>query len=402
VLLVDLDRFKEINDSLGHHLGDEVLRQLGPRLATVVGHAGTVARLGGDEFGLLLAPVAGAAAATDLADRVCCVLREPVVVEGIALRVGASVGIVLAPEHGTSADVLLQKADVAMYHAKRTNRSWDMYSKVRDVHTRQRLELMEDLRVAIERDQLVLHYQPKIDLATGTIAGAEALVRWDHPTLGLLQPAEFLGLMEQSGLIGPLGITVLDKALAQLARWRDEGHDVTVAVNLSPSNFRDASLPDRIEAGLARYRLAPNWLSLEITEECLMADVEESRRVLNRLRALGVELSIDDYGTGFSCLAYLRDLPVSELKLDRTFLANVPGDDRSVAIIKSTFDLAHALGLRIVAEGIETGETLRLVTELGCDVAQGFLLGRPMPADALFASHRAQTMPVLAAAPGGR
>ena len=385
VLMIDLDRFKEINDSLGHYVGDEVLRQLGPRLASVVGSAGTVARLGGDEFGLLLAPMADPMAATRMAERVREVLRRHFLLDSISLRVDASIGIAIAPEHGSAADTLLQKADVAMYEAKRHHRAWEVYSSFRDRHSRERLELMEDVRDAIERRELVLYYQPKLDLGTRAITGVEALVRWQHPVRGLLTPDRFLTLFEQSGLMGPLSMTVLELAMAQQAEWAQDGIDMTMAVNLSPANLSDAMLPDKVAEVFDRWDADPSKVVLEITEDSLMTDAEQSLDVLERLHGQGIELSVDDYGTGFSSLAYLRDLPVHELKLDRAFLA-AADDDRAVAIIRSTVDLAHSLNMRIVAEGVETDANLALIAELGCDAAQGYLLGRPAPASALFSA----------------
>ncbi len=385
VLMIDLDRFKEINDSLGHSVGDEVLRQLGPRLAGVVGGAGTVARLGGDEFGLLLAPIDNPVSATLVAERVRDVLKQRFHLESIALRVDASIGIAIAPRDGDGAEALLQKADVAMYEAKRRHRAWEFYSPSRDTHTRDQLELMEDVRDAIARQELVLHYQPKLDLATQAVAGVEALVRWQHPVRGLLSPNRFLSLFEQSGLVGHLDLAVLDQAAAQQARWRREDIDVSVAVNLSAANISDEQLPEKVAQVLDRRGVDPHGVVLEITEDCFMGDAEQSREVLGRLHELGVELAVDDYGTGFSSLAYLRDLPVDELKLDQVFVAAAAAQDqRSVAIVRSTIELAHALDLRVVAEGVETDEALRLITELGCDAAQGYLLGRPAPAAMMF------------------
>ena len=386
VLMIDLDRFKEINDSLGHHVGDEVLRQLGPRLAAVVGTTATVARLGGDEFGLLLAPLGQPSAATAVAEQIRDILRTRFLLDSMTLRVDASIGIAIAPDHGTAADVLLQRADIAMYEAKRSHRAWEVYSAFRDRHTRDHLELMEDARDAIERRELVLHYQPKLDLARRTVIGVEALVRWQHPVRGLLTPDHFLDLFEQSGLMGPLALDVLDQAAAQQARWAHEHVDVSVAVNLSPSNLSDLQLPDKVAEVLERQGVSPTRVVLEITEDCLMVDPDQGLDVLDRLHGLGVELSVDDYGTGFSSLAYLRKLPVDELKLDRAFLAAAAVDDgRAVAIIRSTIDLAHSLGLRIVAEGVETRDALAMLADLGCDVAQGYFLGRPAPASAVFA-----------------
>jgi EAL domain-containing protein (putative c-di-GMP-specific phosphodiesterase class I) len=271
-----------------------------------------------------------------------------------------------------------------MYEAKHGGRAWEVYSAARDVHTRDRLELIEDLRDAIDRRELGLYYQPKIDLRSGQVCGFEALVRWHHPTRGLLTPDRFLALAEQSGLMDKLALTVLDQAAAQQASWAGMGHDVSVAVNLSAANLRDDKLPATVAGVIERHAIEPRQLVLEITEDYLMADTEQGRQILDQLRLLGVQVSIDDYGTGFSSLAYLRELPVNELKLDRMFLAEVPGDARAVAIIRSTVELAHSLGLRMVAEGIETEDVLALIAGLGCDVAQGYLLGRPAPAIEFF------------------
>jgi EAL domain-containing protein (putative c-di-GMP-specific phosphodiesterase class I) len=267
-----------------------------------------------------------------------------------------------------------------MYEAKRSHRPWEVYSAYRDRHTADQLQLMEDVRDAIDRQELVLLYQPKLDLATGAFTGVEALVRWQHPERGLLTPDRFLDLFEQSGLMGPLALDVLGQAVAQQAEWSRGRVDLSMAVNLSPANLSDVQLPDKVAAVLERSGVMPGRVVLEITEDCLMVDAAQGLEVLGRLHRLGVELSVDDYGTGFSSLAYLRELPVNELKLDRTFLAAASHDARAVAIIRSTIELAHSLGLRIVAEGVETAEALNLLCDLGCDAAQGYLLGRPAPA----------------------
>ena len=380
VLMIDLDRFKEINDSLGHHVGDDVLRQLGPRLTAAVVSTGTVARLGGDEFGLLLSPLVDPAAATAVAQRVREVLREPFQLEGMSLRVDASIGIALAPDHGTTPESVLQKADVAMFAAKRAHAPWQIYSSEHDQNARERLELMEGLRDAIRRREIVVHYQPILDLATGKVTSAEALARWQHPSRGLLAPAAFLGLVADAGLMEPFTMAVLDRAFHQQVQWSEQGYDIGVSVNISAISLRDEELPDKIAVLMSIRGIAAARITLEITEDCFIADPDQALLVLERLRSLGVQLSIDDFGTGFSSLTYIRRLPVSELKLDRTFLTGAPRDERAVSVIRSTVDLAHSLGLRIVAEGIETLDALALVDDLGCDAAQGYLLGRPVPA----------------------
>jgi diguanylate cyclase (GGDEF)-like protein len=381
VLMIDLDRFKEINDSLGHHVGDDVLRELGPRLIAAAGNTGTVARLGGDEFGLILSPLVDPTAATQMAERVREALRKPFELEGMSLRVDASIGIALAPDHATTPESVLQKADVAMFAAKRAHAPWQIYSSEHDQNARERLELMEDLRDALRRREIVLHYQPILDLAKGKVTDAEALARWRHPSRGILQPAAFLGLIADAGLMGPFTMSVLDQALIQQAKWSEQGYDLGVSVNISAASLRDEELPDKVGALIATHSVNPARITLEITEDSFIADPEQALLVLERLRALGVELSIDDFGTGFSSLTYIRRLPVSELKLDRTFLTGAPRDERAVSVIRSTVDLAHSLGLRIVAEGIENLDALALVDELGCDAAQGYLMGRPVPAN---------------------
>jgi diguanylate cyclase len=381
LLMIDLDRFKDINDSLGHHVGDDVLRELGPRLTAAAGNAGIVARLGGDEFGLVLASPADAPAAIRVAEGVREALRQPFQVEGMSLRVDASIGIALAPEHGTTPETLLQKADVAMFAAKRSHAPWQVYASDFEQNARERLELMEDLRDALRRGEIVLYYQPILSLATGVITGAEALARWRHPTRGILPPAAFLGLITDAGLMGPFTMNVLDQALAHQSRWSLSGYDLCVSVNISAASLRDDELPDKIAELIAKHGVHPPHITLEITEDSFISDPEQALVVLDRLRALGVELSIDDFGTGFSSLTYIRRLPVSELKLDRTFLMGAPQDKRAVSIIRSTIELAHSLGLRIVAEGIENLDTLALVDDLGCDAAQGYLMGRPVPSE---------------------
>jgi diguanylate cyclase (GGDEF)-like protein len=401
ILMIDLDRFKEINDSLGHHVGDDVLRQLGPRLTAAVGATGTVARLGGDEFGIVLSPLVDPAAATELAERVREVLLQPFQLDDMTLRVDASIGIALAPDHGTTPESVLQKADVAMFSAKHAHVPWQIYTAQHDLYFQDRLALMEDLRDALRRGQIVLYYQPILDLASGKVTGAEALARWLHPSRGMLLPGVFLELVADMGLMGPFTIAVLDQALLQQRQWTESGFELGVSINVSAASLRDEELPDKISALVLTHGVDPAHITLEITEDSFIADPEQALVVLDRLRALGVALSIDDFGTGFSSLTYIRRLPVTELKLDRTFLTGAPQDLRAVSIIRSTVDLAHSLGLRIVAEGIENLDALALVDSLGCDAAQGYLMGRPVPASefnlhAVGKSRRDPTIPVQA------
>jgi diguanylate cyclase len=403
VLLLDLDRFKEINDSLGHHVGDELLRQIGARLQPVLREGDLLARLGGDEFGVLLHDADGDGA-TEAAGRLLDALRRPFDLgdltapaddtadgrdtdglRGLGLHVDASIGIALCPQHAGGATGLLQHADIAMYRAKAARSGVEISAGALDGAERQRLETVEQLRAALDDDQLVLHYQPKLDLASGVVSGVEALVRWQHPTRGLLYPDTFLPLAEQSGLMRRLTLTVLQIALHQADAWRRQGRRLSVAVNLSASNLLDAQLPGQVERLLRSLDLPAHLLELEITETVLMADPVRAHQTLHRLRALGVRIAVDDYGTGWSSLSYLHDLPVDELKLDRSFVMRSATDPRSAAIVTSTIGLAHALDLRIVAEGVETAEVLAQLTAAGCDVAQGYHLSRPQPADRITA-----------------
>jgi len=327
-------------------------------------------------------------------------LREPFQLEGMSLRVDASIGIALAPDHGTTPEGVLQKADVAMFAAKRVHAPWQLYSSEHDQDARQRLELMEDLRDAIRRREIVMYYQPILALSKGKVTGAEALARWRHPTRGILEPAMFLGLVADAGLMGPFTMDVLDQAFVQQVRWSEQGYDLGVSVNISAASLRDEELPDKIGALIAAHGVEAARITLEITEDSFIADPEQAMLVLERLRALGIELSIDDYGTGFSSLTYIRRLPVTEVKLDRTFLTGASDDKRAVSVIRSTIDLAHSLALRIVAEGIENLDDLVLVDDLGCDGAQGYLIGRPLPAEQFDLGAVAQRPVVLAITDG--
>ncbi len=379
LLLLDLDKFKEINDSLGHHIGDQLLAGVGQRLARQLRDTDLLARLGGDEFAVLLAGttrVDALAVAVKLRDA----LAEPFALGGLALRTDVSIGIALAPEHGSELSVLMRRADIAMYKAKSTRDGQRVYDGADDVDGDERLRTLQELRTALTEDQLTLHYQPKLDLATGRVHGVEALVRWDHPTRGLLYPDSFLTLVEDAGLMRPLTVLVLGTALDQAARWRRDGRPLRVAVNLSASSLVDIDLPEQVTALLAERGVPACDLQLEITEDFLMADRERARHVLGRLRELGVTIAIDDFGTGYSSLAYLRDLPVDELKLDRSFVFPMADDARAAALVVSTISLALSLGLRMVAEGVEHASALAELTRQGCDEAQGYHLSRPVPA----------------------
>jgi diguanylate cyclase (GGDEF)-like protein len=379
LLLLDLDGFKEVNDSLGHHAGDQLLRQVGPRLQGALRGADFLARLGGDEFAVLL-PGTGLDEAYACAEQLRGLLLEPFMVEDIRLHVGVSIGISTAPVPAASVQELLRCADVAMYAAKSGREGVHIYVPAPNGRSGDRLRTMEELRNALSGDELVVYLQPQVDLCEGWIVGAEALVRWNHPTRGLLSPAELLPAAEQAGLLRPLTDAVLELALQATARWWPD-RAVPVSVNLSVANVTDLDLPDKVGRALARYGLPSSALTLELVEDTLMADPERGRTVLGELRALGVRTSIDDYGTGYSSLAYLRHLPADELKLDRSLTQDVITDVRAAAIVRHTVALAHELGLSLVAEGVEDQATATRLAELGCDVAQGYAIARPMPVD---------------------
>jgi len=378
LILLDLDRFKEVNDTLGHHVGDKLLQQIGHRLNLVLRESDTVARLGGDEFCLLL-PTAHVNQAMFIARKVISSVEKTIYIEGHSLSVGASLGIASYPEHGQTPQVLLQRADVAMYVAKRNKRGFSVYDPSADQHSLRQLAISSELKDAIDNNQLVLHYQPKIDLKTDRLSGIEALVRWKHPKHGLLSPDEFIPLAEQSGLIKALTVWVLHHALEECQRYIKTGHDIRVSINLSMRNLTDLDFADEILHILNQYEVSAGRLKLEITETSLMEDPATVIKALNRLNAMGLRISIDDFGIGYSSLTYLQQLPVNELKIDKSFGLSLVNDSNSAVIVRSTIDLAHKLGLRVVAEGVESQETLDLLQHLGCDAVQGFHLGRPMP-----------------------
>jgi diguanylate cyclase (GGDEF)-like protein len=396
LILIDLDNFKEINDTFGHPAGDELLREMARRLTARARAHDLLVRLGGDEFALLIT-LAPEADSREIAAAILDRITEPFVIDGARLLVAASAGIAERDNDSLGIVDLLRRADVAMYAAKDAHSRVDRYDPQLDEVNRVRLATMQDLDAALNDHQFVLHYQPKVDIASSTIFGAEALVRWEHPTRGLLYPDAFLPVVEQSGLMHAVTRLVLQEAVRQLAIWKEDGLDIVVAVNLSASDLLDDSLADRIESLLHEHSLPGSALKLEITESVLMLDPERARSVLEGLRALGVRIALDDYGTGYCALAYLRDLPVDELKLDRSFVARVTTDPRSAAIVRSTIELAHALGLVVVAEGIEDQATLDAVASFGCDYAQGYFFSPPVPS-ATFAATIGHG-PIVAAIP---
>jgi diguanylate cyclase (GGDEF)-like protein len=391
-LFVDLDHFKEINDSFGHSAGDELLKQLGPRLTGSLRASDVLVRIGGDELGAVLID-SDPDYAAGLARRLTALLEQPFILNGVSIRISASIGIAVAPADAEDSIGLMRCADVAMYRAKLAHQSYEIYTPSID-NGGNRLALVEELRAAVEEERLVLHYQPQIDLRNGEIIAAEALVRWPHARLGLIPPLDFLPLAEEAGLMGPLTCLVLDHALAQCAIWRAAGTRIAMSVNVSSSNLLDPGFIEQVQASLRRHRVPPASLILEITETTIISDFAACQAVIEELRALGIGISIDDFGSGFTSLAYLGSLPITELKLDRTFIGGLSTNAREqdVKLVRATIELGHSLGLLVVAEGIETLALLELLSLLGCDRAQGYFTGRPVPAQEFPVSS---TLPAL-------
>jgi diguanylate cyclase (GGDEF)-like protein len=381
-LLMDLDRFKEINDTLGHHRGDLLLQQVGKRIRDMLRESDTIARLGGDEFAMLF-PGTSMKGALLAAQKILESLESPFVIEGITINMEASIGAATFPEHGANADTLMQRADVAMYMAKQTGSGYAVYDPRFDLHSPRRLALMGELRSAIQDGQLFLYYQPKIDLRTRRMMGVEALVRWQHPEHGFIPPDQFIAPAERTGLIKPLTFFVLNAALQQWKNWHQAGWEIPIAVNLSARNLQDPQLQDQITEMLETYDVVSGFLGLEITESVIMADPTHAMETLKYFSQLGISRSIDDFGTGYSSLGYLKKLPVDEIKIDRSFVMDMAVDEDDAVIVRSTIDLAHNLGLSVVAEGVENQETWDRLAALGCDAAQGYHISRPMPSEEL-------------------
>ncbi len=384
VLLIDLDRFKEINDTLGHQRGDVLLQEMAFRLTDAVGEE-HVARLGGDEFGVLLRDLEGVNEAIEWSRKIAAVLHRPFINEGLAIQVSGSIGIALAPDHGTDGTTLLRRADVAMYEAKARGSSFEVYDQQTDKYSTRRLAMAAELRSAIETHEIFLAYQPKADISSGTVVGVEALARWPHPRHGYVSPVEFVELAERTGLIGPLTEHVMRTALRDVARLWDVGKHISVAVNIAAPSLADEEFPDFVARLLDEYGVSPQALTLEVTETTMMTESARARLVLTALVDLGVGLSIDDYGTGYSSLTYLSTLPIHEVKIDRSFVTDMAVDERLSNIVSSTISLVHSLDKTVVAEGIENATTWNLLLEAGCDIAQGFYLARPMPFSELLA-----------------
>jgi len=397
LLVIDLDRFKEVNDSLGHRFGDIVLEQVAARWQATLGERGLLARLSGDEFAVLLSG-ADAETARAIGVRLQRDLEAPFVIDDHRFGIGASVGIGLWPAQASDAESLLRHADMAMYAAKQAGSGCLVYAPEHDRHRPGRLALVSELREAIAHNELVLYYQPQVAIASRAVTGVEALVRWQHAKRGLLGPDEFIPLAEETGLIGPLSRWVLERALATCRAWQDAGLDLAMSVNLSMRDLHDPHLPATVAALLDAHEVEPRRLKIEITESSLMANPGRASDVLGQLRALGVQVAVDDFGTGYSSLAYLKGLPVDELKLDRSFVRDLVRSSADRAIVRSTVSLGHDLGLSVVAEGVEDQATYELARHLGCDLAQGYLLARPLSADQLLAWLETRSGPLQSAA----
>jgi len=378
VILMDLDHFKEVNDTLGHHFGDELLKQIGPRLATVLRDEDMMARLGGDEFGILLPDLPEDQVAFSIAERLLEEMQTPVSVEGLALDVSGSLGIATFPTQSKNAESLLRRADVAMYAAKDAGGGYELYAPAMDQHSPSRLTLVSQVRPAMEQGEFEMYYQPKVRLTDGRVAGAEALIRWNHPERGVVAPDDFIPLVEKTVLLGPLTSYVMENVMRQWRAWADDGMAIPIAINLSPRSLLDRQLPENVGRLLERYSMAPSFLRMELTENFLMSDSARSNAVLSQLSQVGISLSIDDFGTGYSSLSHLKQLPIDEIKIDRSFVMDMHEDGNDYMIVRATVDLGKNLGLRIVAEGVEDRETFDRLADFGCDEAQGFYIARPM------------------------
>jgi diguanylate cyclase len=381
-LLMDLDRFKEINDTLGHHIGDRLLQETARRIGEVLRKSDTVARLGGDEFAVLLPATQGKHAKT-VCRKIVEAVERPFTIDKLCLRVGVSIGVAMCPESGEDATTLLQRADVAMYNAKRGGLGFTFYKPEQDEHSVSRLGLVGELKDAVEKNQLELCYQPMVDMRTGRISSAEALVRWNHPTLGQIAPDEFIPLAEQSGVIRDLTMWVFHNAMLQWSRWHQDGIELHLSLNMSVRVLQDKELPAKVQRLVEHHGIAPEWLTLEVTESAIMSDPVTARRVMRRLADMGLKISIDDFGTGYSSLAYLKQLPVDTVKIDRSFVTQMDQNENDAVIVRATIDLAHNLGLKVVAEGVESEDVWDLLEMLGCDMGQGFLIRRPIGAGEL-------------------
>jgi diguanylate cyclase (GGDEF)-like protein len=382
VLLIDLNRFKEINDTLGHAVGDEVLRQAAARWRTCLRESDTVARLGGDEFALLLPTANTADGAIEVARKILQTMTTPLAIGQRKLDVSLSIGIALYPAHGDTSEILQRRADAAMYVAKRTQSGYRVFSEDLSTDEEGRLTMQSDLKRAIEAAEFILHYQPKIDLEHGRVTGVEALVRWQHPERGLIMPDRFIPLAESTGLIKPLTLAILEMALQQGRAWQEAGLDLSVAVNISAISVQDPEFPEMIRRMLAQHRLPPNRLELEVTESAVMTDPARATECIRQLAESGIQVSIDDFGTGYSSMTNLKEFMVAKIKIDRSFVKDMTNRRSDDVIVRSTIELGHNLGLKVVAEGVEDEAAWKRLKTLGCDSAQGYYMSRPLSADA--------------------
>jgi diguanylate cyclase (GGDEF)-like protein len=382
VLFIDLDRFKNINDSLGHHIGDSLLRSVSRSLLAAVRVGDTVSRFGGDEFVVILNGVSDVDEIRQIVDhRLMSLMQRPHEVEGVELHTSCSVGIAVYPEDGTEIDTLMRNADTAMYQAKSLGRNKaQFFTAEMDSCARERLNIENDLRHALERNELRLFYQPRVDCRSGSLLGVEALVRWQHPEQGLILPGRFIDVAEESSLIVPIGAWILDEACRQQAAWREQGiGDIAISVNLSAVQLRDPNLLSTLTLALQTWRINPQKIELELTESLLMEQVDSTINLFHQLKALGVLLSIDDFGTGYSSLSYLHRFPIDKLKIDQSFVRDMLDDAGDLAITRAIIGLGHTLGLKVVAEGVENIEEARMLAAAGCDELQGYFFSRPLP-----------------------
>jgi diguanylate cyclase (GGDEF)-like protein len=380
LILMDLDRFKDINDTLGHDTGDNLIKQVADRLRLHLWDGDTVARLGGDEFGLAL-PISDTGHTELVVNKLRLLLAESFNVHDLSLTTDASIGVALFPAHASDAVSLMRCAETAMYRAKSMRRPYEIYDRANDPYSVERLSLTADVTRALTQAELFVVYQPKIEVATGRCTGTEALLRWRHPRHGLVPPDKFIPLAEQTSAIKDITHWTLNVAIAQCRAWHDTGDPLTVAVNLSATMLHDASLPERVSTLLQTHGLAPNFLQLEITETAIMLDPEGAFETLKKINELGVRLSIDDFGTGYSSLALLRKLPISEIKIDRSFVMTMLENENDATIVDTLIDLAHRINLRVVAEGVESDAVLAALASKNCDETQGYYFSRPLPAE---------------------
>ena len=377
VLSMDLDRFKEINDSLGHFYGDFLLQQVAERLAAAIRESDTLSRFGGDEFTMVL-PGANVEKAITVCRKISEGIDKPFMIEGHNITVGISIGIALYPDHGQDSETLIQRADIAMYEAKRNDVGYAVFKPSQDDSAWKRLLMIGELRDAIAKEQFILHYQPKISTSGGHIIGVEALIRWQHPERGEIQPDKFIPLIEEAGLSKHLTNWVLDHALQQSAQWKKNGVNIAMSVNLSIKNLHDFDFPKDVERLLNKWQIDPHQLFLEITESCMLVDPDRVSKVVEKLKEMELNLSIDDYGTGYSSIAYLREFPAKEIKIDKSFIIDMINNHDNAVIVKSTIDMLHTIGCKVVAEGVEDEQTMKLLNDLGCDSVQGFHICRPL------------------------